>query len=230
MLRLITFDLDGTLVDTAGEIAESVHRAFDDAGLARRPLDEITRLIGRGAHALMHRLLERVMAERPGLAGGLDTGHVLERFEHHYGELAGCIARPYPGCEATLERLRAHGVQLACVTNKEQRHAERVLRATGLEGWFPLLIGGDTLPVKKPDAAVMAHVLRHFGVTAAQTAHVGDSAIDVQTARAAGVLAWAVPHGYNAGVPIADAGPDHLFADLPAIADRVCSTTAALAS
>lgn len=229
MLKLITFDLDGTLVDTAGEIAESVHLAFDDFGVARRPQAEITGLIGKGTRELMLRLLARVLLEQPALAERFSAEQMLERFEHHYAETAGRIGRPFPGCEAMLLRLQGLGVRLACVTNKEQRHAERVLRATGLDGHFPLLIGGDTLPVKKPHAGVMEHVLRHFGVAAEHAAHVGDSSIDVETARNAGVLAWVVPHGYNAGVPIGDSHPDRLFPDLPAIGDAV-SAAAALAA
>ena len=96
-----------------------------------------------------------------------------------------------------------------------------MLQATGLAGYFTLLVGGDTLPVKKPDAGVLAHVLREYRVGPHEAAHVGDSSIDVQTARNAGVRAWAVPYGYNGGVPVADARPDRLFDDLAAIADHV---------
>ena len=223
VLRLVSFDLDGTLVDTAGEIAEAVHRTFDDVGLQRRPQEEITRLIGKGTRELLLRLLARITAEQPALAETVDTDAVLHRFEHHYAETAGRMGQPFDGCVAMLETLRAQGLRLACVTNKEQRHAERVLGATGLAGYFELLVGGDTLPFKKPDARVFAHVLGFFGVSAAEAVHVGDSAIDVETARNAGVPAWVLPHGYNAGVPIAEAGPDHLFADLPAVAAHVAA-------
>lgn len=223
MIRLLSFDLDGTLVDTAGEIAEAVHRTFDDVGLARRPDDEIVRLIGRGTRELLLRLLARVTSEQPRLAERLRTEAVLDRFEHHYAATAGQTGLPFPGCVAALESLQALGLRLVCVTNKEQRHAERVLAATGLAPHFELLIGGDTLPFKKPDARVFEHVLAHFGIAASQTAHVGDSAIDVETARNAGVAAWAVPYGYNAGVPIAESAPDRLFDTLPAVADHVAA-------
>lgn len=217
--RLVSFDLDGTLVDTAAEIAESVHLTFDDFALARRPQLEITLLIGKGTHELMSRLMQRLYTEQPGLEARLPFETVYAKFDHHYAVTAGQLGRPYPGCEDTLERLRSAGVQLACVTNKEQRHAERVLAATGLAGWFPTLIGGDTLPFKKPDPRVIAQVLEQHGVAAAQAAHLGDSSIDVQTARNAGVAAWAVPYGYNAGVPIEQSLPDRLFDRLPAVAD-----------
>lgn len=215
-IALVSFDLDGTLVDTAGEIAEAVHRTLDDFGLARRPPDEITRLIGHGTRSLMTRLLGTLRTELP-----FDAVHA--RFEHHYAETAGQSGRPYAGCEGALERLRRAGVRLACVTNKERLHAERVLAATGLANWFPTLLAGDTLPYKKPDARVLGELLRRQGVAAPQAAHVGDSSIDVEAARNAAVAAWAVPHGYNGGRPIAEAQPDRLFADLGAVADFVCA-------
>lgn len=222
MLQLISFDLDGTLVDTAAEIAEAVNLTLDDFGLARRPVAEIVGLVGKGTRELMLGLRARLLREDPTLAARVSDDALLARFDHRYAETAGRIGRPYPGCEAMLGRLHAHGLQLVCVTNKEQRHAERVLQATGLAGWFPLLIGGDTLPVKKPHSGVLAHVLAHHGVAAAQAAHVGDSVIDIEAARNAGVHAWAVPYGYNAGVPIAASKPDRIFANLPAIAELVC--------
>jgi len=221
MLRLLTFDLDGTLVDTAAEIAQAVHLTFDDFALARRSEDEIIGQIGRGTRELMLKLMARVLIAQPSLADRLEFDTVMTRFDQRYAETAGSRARPYPGCQAMLERLRQHGIGLACVTNKERRHAERVLQATGLAGYFTLLVGGDTLPVKKPDAGVLAHVLREYRVGPHEAAHVGDSSIDVQTARNAGVRAWAVPYGYNGGVPVADARPDRLFDHLATIADHV---------
>ena len=223
-LRLVSFDLDGTLVDSAPEIAEAVHRAFDDVGLPRRADAEIVALIGHGAGALLARLLARVQQERAAPVPG--TAAVLERFEAHAGVLGGRLTRAHDGCAETLVRLRRAGLQLACVTNKEQRLAEALLRSLGLRGHFGLLVGGDTLPVRKPDAGVLAHVLGHFGVAAGAAAHVGDAAIDVEAARNAGVAAWALPHGYNGGVPIEAARPDRVFANLPAIADHLAGGAA----
>jgi len=112
-------------------------------------------------------------------------------------------------------------VRLACVTNKEIRHARRVLEVTRLSGYFDLVIGGDSLPEKKPHPSVLRHVAQQLGVSPAQTAHLGDSATDVAAARNAGVAAWAVPYGYNAGRPITESKPDLVFDTLTAVAAHV---------
>lgn len=219
--ELISFDLDGTLVDTASEIAEAANRALQSHGIARRPVAEITLLIGAGTRELMLKLLARCFLEQPELAARVQPGDVLASMDEHYAITTGTSAVPYPGCRDALADIQAIGVRLACVTNKELRHARRVLEVNRLQGYFDLVIGGDSLEHKKPHASVLRHVAQQLGVDMTRVAHVGDSAIDVQAARNAGVAAWAVPYGYNAGAPIADAQPDLLFNSLPLVADHV---------
>lgn len=225
---LLSFDLDGTLVDTAGEIAYAANQTLVDAGLPQVSLAQVTLRIGGGARVLMHSLLadaahagQAAPTIDPAATSDKAMAHLLQRFEHHYAQVAGTLARPYPGCAETLQALRQAGVRLACVTNKEQGFAAQVLRATGLDGYFELLVGGDTLAHKKPHPDVIGHVRHAFGCQAAQMAHIGDSRVDVQAARNGGVAAWAVTYGYNAGEPIATALPDEMFDELPAIARHV---------
>ena len=215
-IAVVTFDLDGTLVDTAGEIAEAVNRTLLDFHIAAVPQPQIEALIGAGAHELMRRLLEQIDPEN-----ALDRSAVYARFEAHYADTAGTVGTVYPGALACLEALRGDWVRLACVTNKEARYAQRVLAASGLDSQFELVIGGDTLAWKKPDARVLMHVLGVFNCKPLHAAHVGDSWTDLQAARHAGVADWAVPWGYNAGRPVADDAPDRLFHSLPQIADFV---------
>ena len=226
---LVSFDLDGTLVDTAGEICEAANLALQAHGVAPRPEAEITGLIGAGTRELMRRLLARCMALQPALAERIDEPAVLASFEASYALTVGSSARPYPGCREALMQLQRVGVRLACVTNKELHHTRRVLQATRLEGYFALVIGGDSLAEKKPHASVLRHVVDRLGVAAARSAHVGDSAIDVAAARNAGLAAWAVPYGYNGGVPIAQAGPDRLFDSLLQLAEHVLGRDGAAA-
>ena len=225
--RLITIDLDGTLVDTADEIAEAANRTLEDFGIQRRPAGEIAKLIGAGTRVLMRKLVAQVFEAEPALdPAALEMTSVMARFDIHYAATAGTTGQPYRGCTEALQRLRGAGVRLVCLTNKETHYARQVLHATRLDGYFELLIGGDTLPVHKPDPAVMAHVLHTLGESAETTAHVGDSRTDVETARNAGVPAWVVPYGYNAGEPIEAASPHRIFADLSEMAAYVLAANA----
>lgn len=221
-IQLITFDLDGTMVDTAAEIAEAANRTLAEIGLPRRPLGDVTKLIGHGTRELMKGLLKQAReAGQEKVVDALDVQSVMHCFERHYNDTTGTDSQLYPGCLDGLERLRAAGVKLACVTNKELRFAERVLEVTGLSAFFPIVLGGDSLAEKKPHPLVIEYCLGALNVDKSQAAHVGDSSIDVETAQRAGVAAWAVPYGYNGGQPIEASLPDGVFTDIARIADHV---------
>lgn len=221
-VALITFDLDGTMVDTAREIAEAANRTLAEIGLPTRPVDEVTGFIGHGTRELMRGLLAQAAQQgHADQVAALDHEAVMACFERHYNDTTGTDSRLYPGCLAGLQRLQQAGVRMACVTNKEHRFAVRVLEVTGLAPFFPLVLGGDSLAQKKPHPSVIQYCLQTLDVDQSRAAHVGDSSIDVETARRAGVRAWAVPYGYNGGQRIEASRPDGLFASIDLIADHV---------
>ncbi|MFN3586951.1 MAG: HAD-IA family hydrolase [Moraxellaceae bacterium] len=120
----------------------------------------------------------------------------------------------YAGACELLAACRAEGIALACVTNKPYAPARALLEALDMLSPFDLLLGGDSLPHKKPHPAPLLHCLQHFAVPAAAALMVGDSRNDVEAAQAAGVPVVAVPYGYNHGEPVADARPDWLVESL----------------
>ncbi|HEU4458389.1 MAG TPA: HAD hydrolase-like protein, partial [Methylibium sp.] len=141
--QLISFDLDGTLVDTAAEIAEAANRVLEAHGLARRSPAQITLFVGAGTHELIRRLHALCEQDEPGLAERVPVSSLLSAMDRHYQDTTGTVAQPYAGCRDMLDRLKQAGLRLACVTNKELRHARRVLEVTALDGCFELVIGGD---------------------------------------------------------------------------------------
>ena len=184
-------------------------------------MEEIAKLIGAGAKELMLALLRQLAADDRSAGVVVDPGRALELFTRHYAATAGTTCRAYPSARDALARLRLAGVRLACVTNKEERYSRSVLAACAMDGAFDLLVAGNTLAVKKPDARVLGHVIATLVGERASTVHVGDSRTDVEAARNAGVAAWVVPYGYNRGVPIEESMPDLICRDLGEVADRV---------
>lgn len=212
---LILFDLDGTLVETAPDITDAVNDALRQVHLPELSQQQISDWIGQGTLALLAQAVASSSAQTLAQvqAGGLLAQAVAE-YNRCYERRCGQRSRLYPQVPETLEHLRARGVKLAVVTNKEGRYTDSVLAAHQLTGLVDLVISGDTFAVKKPDPTGVRHCLAHFGVAPERTLFVGDSSIDVATARNAGVAVWLLPYGYNMGQPLADCAPDRIIADL----------------
>ena len=220
-IQALSFDLDGTLVDTAPEIAEAVNRLLAEFKLPLLSEALITRQIGAGIEVLLARVIDELRFIDAAGVARIPFARLMQRLRVHYDATAGSRTCAYPGTVAALAALKADGVRMACLTNKDSRYAQRVLSNNGLGEFFELLIGGDSLPVRKPDAGAVRHVIDYFGVAADDFAHVGDSATDVEAARNAGVASWILPHGYNSGMPIRLSAPDRIFDSLAALAAHV---------
>lgn len=213
--KVILMDLDGTLIDSAADIALSLNRGLDDLGLPRVSELQVRDWVGRGAGRLVEVVLQHVVPHHGENPHRHEVeARLLERFMARYQDAVCEASTVYPGVREFIDAAHAAGIRLACVTNKPYKPAVALLDALNLLNDFELLIGGDTLAHKKPHPEPLLHCLQHFEVTAAQALMVGDSRNDVDAARAAGIKVVAVPYGYNHGEPITACAPDHLVASL----------------
>lgn len=215
---LVMFDLDGTLVATSGELADALNDTLVRWDLPPVEQTQVDRWIGHGATALLVQALAARQGARPSWVQQQPVfAAQAAAFGGFYLQRCGTRSHLYPGVLAAMQGLKNRGVRLAVLTNKEARYTQRVLDAHGLTPWLDLVVAGDTLAVRKPDPAVVAHCLAVCGVDASRALMVGDSATDVATARRAGVAVWAVPYGYNGGEPVAASGPDRVIETLAAL-------------
>lgn len=214
--RLALFDLDGTLVDSVPDIAVALNRALIELGHAEASLDEVRAWVGTGARDLAARAVSRDMQGSDD-APAVDA--LYSRYLAHYAERVCIETEIYPGVKECLAFLREHGVMLACVTNKPEGIAKELLDTLGLAAAFAMVLGGDTLPWKKPDPRPLLHVMEQFDVAATEALMIGDSATDIYAARRAGIDCVCVSYGYRRGEDLPSLGPRLLLdslADLPA--------------
>ena len=192
-VRAVIFDLDGTLMDTAGEIDAALARTFSELGVARLGTPEVVALIGRGVRSLV----ERALAQQRAAAVDLDAA--VGRFEAHYTALVGTEADLYPGVAEGLDLLRRAGRTLGVVTNKPRYFTERLLARAQVESHFVAIVAGDDGIPRKPAGDMLQAACGKMGSEPGETLMLGDSDNDVIAARAAGCPVWCVPYGYNEG-------------------------------
>lgn len=207
MFDFLVFDLDGTLVDSRTDLANATNALIGELG--GRPLDEeaVAGMVGEGAGVLVRRALS---------AAGLDASRpgALARFLELYDERLLDHTRAYPGTAETVERLAADR-PLAVLTNKPAAATGRILDALGLRRYFRAVIGGDSSFGRKPDPAGLVHLAADAGASLARTLLIGDSAIDLATARRAGSRICLCRYGFGYRFDASDFAGDELFIDAP---------------
>lgn len=215
VVKMVMVDLDGTLIDTAPDLAACANRMLEELGRTPHAPKRVATWIGNGVPRLVKRALTDSMDGEP-------PEELFERglasFNAHYAAHVSDLSQPFPGVVEGLEHLANRGYSLACITNKAERFTLPLLRNLKLDGFFQLVLSGDSLPRQKPDPLPLQHACEHFGITPDHGLLVGDSINDVQAARAAGMPVVCVPYGYNHGHDIRDAQPDAviaMLADLP---------------
>ena len=186
--RLIAFDLDGTLIDSHQDLADSANQLLGELGAAPLPVEAITRMVGEGARVLVQRALA---------AAGLQEGPgALLRFLEIYDTRLLNHTNVYEGVVDAVRLARQHA-RVAVLTNKPAQPSERILEGLGIRNLFDELIGGDGPFGRKPDPAGLVSLMARTGATADRTLMVGDSAIDHETARRASVRCCLTAYGYG---------------------------------
>jgi phosphoglycolate phosphatase len=188
-MSLIVFDLDGTLIDSRLDLAESTNEMLSGYGARPLPVDAVAAMVGEGARVLVARALG---------AAGLDPDEpdALRRFREIYDRRLLIHTRPYDGIEEVVSQM-AERHPLAVLTNKPEAPSRRLLDVFGLARHFRRVIGGDSGPARKPDPAGLHVLMGEFGAMPAATWLVGDSMIDVETARRAGVRMCVALYGFG---------------------------------
>ena len=212
-MDFLIFDLDGTLIDSKLDLAHSVNAARAHLGLAPIENDRVYSYVGDGALVLIERALG------PGASSG-QVQQALDYFYAYYREHMLDYTTLYPGVREALDRLRDEGVRMAVLTNKPVRFSQGIIDGLGLDGHFLRVYGGNSFPAKKPDPMGAETLIREAGTTRENTLMIGDSAVDVRTARNAGIACCGVTYGFQPET-LEQEPPDFLFDSMSEVAAMV---------
>ena len=215
-VHLILFDLDGTLVDSVGDLAWCGNTMLERLGMAVHDEQAARSWVGNGLERFVKRVLTGAMDAEPA-ADLYQRG--VEIFRELYAAHASDRSIVYPGVVETLQRLSAKELKLACVTNKPEPFTSRLITEMGLDVYFELVVAGNTTARKKPDPMPLHYAADHFGLKYDRCLMVGDSSNDVVAARSAGFAIACVPYGYNHGQDIRLSNPDLVVENLTLLAD-----------
>lgn len=200
-IKLFLFDLDGTLIDSKRDIANSVNYTMKALGLSELPHEDIYEFVGNGVTPLIQKSVEE--------AGGPEAfPKALEIFKAHYQEHLLDTTKPFSGVSEVLDHFR--NISKVVITNKSQGYSEKILEGLGLRSSFDAIYGGDTPFPKKPEPAIVSHLLKSFQTLPSETVIIGDSRIDMETGRNAKILTCAVTYGFRPRSELEEAGYDYL--------------------
>ena len=202
----IIFDLDGTLVDSAPDLAATGNELLRRRGRETVSLDDVRSMVGKGALVLM----DKMMAATGTPASREELKDMLPEYLEHYGANISANTVPFPGVREALNALAAREVMLGVCTNKFEELSHSLLHQLELSHYFSVVLGGDSLPVRKPDGGHVLGTIERIGGDPARSIMVGDSHNDIDAALDAGVKSIAVSFGYT-DIPPRELGADHVI-------------------
>jgi phosphoglycolate phosphatase len=210
-MDLLIFDLDGTLVDSKLDLAQAVNATRSHMGMSPLENERVYSYVGNGAPVLMRRAMG-AQATEPQVQEALEF--FLEYYREHYLD----FTTLYPGVREALDRLRDGGKRMAVLTNKPVRISRAILDGLGVSGHFFQVYGGNSFDLKKPDPVGVRALMVETGIPAGRTLMIGDSGVDIQTARNAGIASCGVTYGFQPET-LADPAPDRLIDRMEELAD-----------
>jgi len=213
-VKLVLFDLDGTVVDSAPDLAHAANLMLQELGRTEQPANRIAAWIGDGMIRLVKRALTGEINGEPDPAL---FARGLASFKAHYAAHLAVRTQPYPGVVDVLEQLSLQGFVLGCVTNKLETFTRALLEQLDLARYFRVVVAGDTVPARKPDPLPLRHACEQVRGRAERAVLVGDSANDVLAARAAGMHCIAVTYGYSQGRDLRALQPDRVVDSAPEV-------------
>lgn len=210
-VKVVMIDLDGTLLNTAEDLALSANLMLKDLGLPEQSTSTIRSYIGKGIDRLVKRTLTGQLEGEP---DATLLAKALPIYKKHYANNLSVNTQPYPGVPEGVKIMQQAGFKLACITNKAEAFTIPLLRSTGLYHQFEIVLSGDSLPKKKPDPMPLTHICQHFNAQPHEALLIGDSLNDAIAARAAGCHVFCVPYGYNEGRNVHDLDCDAIVESL----------------
>jgi phosphoglycolate phosphatase len=216
-MDLLIFDLDGTLIDSKLDLAHAVNAARAHAGMAPLENETVYSYVGEGAPTLIRRALGPVASDDR-------VQSALEFFLAYYSEHLIDYTTLYPGVRETLERLGSAGVKMAVLTNKPVRMSRAIVEALGIGGSFAQVYGGNSFEHKKPHPIGVETLIAECGAARERTMMVGDSAVDIRTARNARIQACGVTYGFQPET-LAEYPPDLLVDRIEQLADWIVQSS-----
>jgi phosphoglycolate phosphatase len=212
-VRAIAYDLDGTLVDSVGDLAFAANLMRQELALEPIPESEIKTYIGKGIANLVRRAVMRGRDPGDDVSDAY-VANALAICERYYTQVMCRTTQPYPRAIDGLKAALDKGLRLAVITNKATRFTERMLEELDLAKYFELTLSGDSLPKKKPDPEPLLHVGKVFGIDPSELLMIGDSENDIEAAHNAGCPSFFVPYGYFQGADIHELKPTAIVSDL----------------
>ena len=217
-IKAAIVDLDGTMLDTMPDFAVAINGMRADLGLAPIAQEVITPMVGKGSENLIRSVLA---LDCDAATVEVKFDEAMASYQRHYLAINGQFSVLFDGVIEGLEKMRTDGLRLACVTNKPIAFTTPLLALKGLDGFFEVVYGGDSLAQKKPHPLPLLQVCRDFDLAPSAVVAIGDSSNDAEAARAAGCPVLTVPYGYNHGRPVQEIDSDGIVDSLLSAAELI---------